>query len=240
MGNYRTEYNGLHVAWEDKPLITTVVKQVLSEYRMAFETAAHPGVDNLFLHRLVEFAKNENNVGYTGLYCYVFKAAAIGEIIKFTKPYRTIATQHNGGFMMIGVDMVFQDEAGNPYKPALIFFRQDDIAWVRILLDRNNLVPVESGYMMFAGRERQKSILYEQNPAVEGGTSLPNVQQPVSLTWAINAGELMFALLNRDADAIIRRENAIEELSVKEEDEPDSMIEHLATIRNNMAAQNEV
>ena len=142
--------------------------------------------------------------------------------------------------MMIGVDMVFQDEAGNPYKPALIFFRQDDIAWVRILLDRNNLVPVESGYMMFAGRERQKSILYEQNPAVEGGTSLPNVQQPVSLTWAINAGELMFALLNRDADAIIRRENAIEELSVKEEDEPDSMIEHLATIRNNMAAQNEV
>lgn len=226
--SYRADYNGIITMWEDRKIITPVLKQILSEYKVAFETSSVPSIDDLILHRLIKFSKNEGTAGYCGLYCYVFNTSQISEIIKFIKPYRTITVQHNGGFITLGIDMNYEDENGKLFKPSLMFFRQDDIGWVRSIFAQHDIEPIEYGYMIFSGAERQQSIIYESSDEFmeSSETSLP-----VSITWAINAGDLICAILNNDDLRRVEHTNKLDELSGSDGTETYSMVERLEEIR---------
>ncbi len=231
--NYRAEYNGVHVAWENKPVITPVIKQILSDYKVAFELAARPNTDDLMLHRLLTFAEDDAG-GHCGLYCYVFKEKAATELVKYIKPFRIVTVQHNGGFIQIRIDMIYRDKNDREYKPVLMFFRQDDIAWLRSLISKYNLEYVEYAYLTFLGKEKQRSLLYEQ---ADKDLIERNNSQPVSVTWAINSGELICAILNNDDAQRISNSNALDELTATDGEEKDSMIEMLAEITKQVEGQ---
>jgi len=227
------KYNGINITWQENEAVTPLLAQMLQEYKFAYETAAKPSTSALLLHKLVEFAKNEHN-GYCGIYCYVFKVSTVSQIVKYIKPYKTVTVQNNGGFIAIAADICFKDET-NPdsayYKPIYMFFRQDDIAWLRIVFDKHDIKPLETSYIEFSGRERPQAALYEPSAATLPDNS---IGQPISVVWATNAGELIFSIFNNDTKDIIERTNMLENLESamsNENIEPDSMIEMITQIQ---------